>query len=890
MAKLVDDISKFISKQTGIDNFLSRSSAVSFQPPWINDPARNADPFWKAVEIDPARWDKLYPYRLLVVDVSKSGNPIVSGAGTASGGVASQGVPGGGIEYVVTQTAQSGRWEMVLPITPQQLSIQDPFAISVTPTMRGIIEEHNGVKFKLISASGTTGIWPKRPTQGANLKAPTVLGSVLGSSLQSLNALNRSVEKLASSFTGSPLNRATKNVRPEASDAGDFSTGYYQAMYLGQFLERYVTAKKNPANKGWRLVFDIPKQNESFVVTPVAFSLNKNQSRPNEMLYSIQLKAWKRINLADKAQPNKANLPKLDANVLQNIVATIEETRRTLSAATSVVSAVRSDAQGLFEILRQSSLAVKDTAGLVFAIADLPKNIIQDARDTIQESLLNVQGLNRGPSTGNAAGASAGSSLNDPSITKATGFERAGQIVKSISDRSKANEGLSRDAVASGALGLDAAQQLNTDPLNNIFDNPEQNFDLFNSVELDSLTLTPQQQNAIDLELERVRSLTINDFRIFRARLLDLALSISNNYGAGDETYSYLYNRPEPLDRGIEYTIEENELVAAIFETIQSYDDLIATKEYDDNNIENPLEYVGGLANEAGIEFDSYPSKYLAPVPFGLSIEEIAARYLGDPDKWIEIATLNNLRAPYIDQDGFELPLLSNADGRQFNVNDSDRRLYVGQSLLLSSNNVPAFTRKIISIEKISDTNYLISVDGLDNLSTLTTAQGAKIKGYLPGTVNSQNQIFIPTNEPSQPDDRTFEIPFLDNPELTKISKVDFLLTDNFDLAITSTGDFMLANGITNLVQALKLKVAIKKDSLLRHLNFGLGIVPGEVVSDIETGTLITELNELIQSDERFDFIEKLNFSLNGPTLTISMSVRLANNNGILPITFEIRA
>jgi len=105
-------------------------------------------------------------------------------------------------------------------------------------------------------------------------------------------------------------------------------------------------------------------------------------------------------------------------------------------------------------------------------------------------------------------------------------------------------------------------------------------------------------------------------------KLEKLMNDLSNYFGAGNQTYSDVYGLPDPKERIIPMTLEENEILESLMEAIQSYDLLIATKEWDDNKIESPLEYVGGLANEAGINFEQYTSKYLAPVPFGLTIED----------------------------------------------------------------------------------------------------------------------------------------------------------------------------------------------------------------------------------------------------------------------------
>ncbi|MHA1675727.1 MAG: hypothetical protein ACTSU6_00960, partial [Candidatus Njordarchaeales archaeon] len=124
-----------------------------FSLPWQGDPE---EAFFSPFEIDPKRWNKLFPYRLLVVDVSKP-NPSILARNPSSVRIENNVlINEGGIEYLITQERQNGTWEMVLPITPQQLQTTDHFAINTSATMRGVVEEHNGVKFKTVTASGTT--------------------------------------------------------------------------------------------------------------------------------------------------------------------------------------------------------------------------------------------------------------------------------------------------------------------------------------------------------------------------------------------------------------------------------------------------------------------------------------------------------------------------------------------------------------------------------------------------------------------------------------------------------------------------------------------------------------------------------------------------------------
>lgn len=891
---LIADISNFINQQLGSNTGNSSAGGSgALGEPWMNDPDTANSAFWQPIDIDPDRWNKLYPYRLLVVDVSKPGKPRVVGAGSSSrfGGSVDPIPKERGLSYVITQTASAGAWECVLPITPQQLRISDQYSINTSATMRGIVEEHNGLRFKMITASGTTGIWPRKPTQGGKISAPTSLGSIFGGTFEAANTVLGNINRTASMFAGDSPNKASTKIQPANSEAGQFSTGYYQALYLGQLLERYVEAKKNPKNKGWRLVFDMPKQNQSFIVTPVAFETNQNERKPNEILFSFQLKAWKRIDLNQDVKDVGGDLPTLNSNLFQRIVGTIAEVRRTLGSSMNLIKAVRSDFQKPFNILRQTSLAVKDTAGLSFAVIDLPRQLIDDANSAINGAWVTASGaFNRGSDQISGSNGDSLTLYNPISGKNTSSSEKAGKIINTVMDKQKINEGLSNDQVAAGALGEDATARLETDPLNQVFESPEENFDLFNNISVDDLQLTPAQYSAIDDEMLRIRLLTINDFRTFRAELVSLAHDIADNFGASDATYTYIYGLPDPKTRPIDMTVEENEILQAIYEAIQCFDLLCATQAYDDLNIQDPLAFVGGLADESGINFEQFSSKLLAPVPFGLTIEEIAARYMGDSSKWLEIVTLNKLRSPYIDETGFIYSMLSNAEGRQFNVDDTEDNLYVGQKITIMSDTVPPTTRQIVSVEQIGEQNFLVSVDGLANLDVYQTSNNARMQGYLPGTVNSQNQIYIPTNLPAQTDDRVFDIVNVPSTALNKMAKVDFLLTDQSDIALNAVGDFRLATGLTNLIQALKLKIRTKRGTLLRHLQYGIGLTHGVSVADIENGEIIKSLNAMIASDSRYQSIDSIHITLDGSTMKINMVVRIANGSGILPVSFDVKA
>lgn len=855
ITQLQQKAENFVGKQLGVVQAATTRSASSI--PWNNSTSR----FWAPMTIDPARWDQLFPYRLLVVDAA-TGQTVGGASGSPSVKVVSNDT-----NSIISFEPLGRKWVFRLPITPQQLSITDQFAINTSATIRGITEEHGGLKFKMIQASGTMGVWPYRSSVTSPPQSPSVLQSLFAGTLENVTNVVGQFSRVINTATGNSSANKPKTLRPEQTDAGATSTGYYHALALQQFLEQYAEAKKDPKNASWRLVFDIPKQNQSFVVTPMMFQWNQNEAKPTLINYSFTLKAWRRIELAEKSPAVKPSVQPISPGVLNRILNTISEARRLTSSVIDLIGAVRSDVERPLDVLRQTSLFVKDLAGVAVTACDLPFQIQRDYASSIKESLRILS-------------SSVSTTSSDPAVRKA---------LTAIRLSSAKTEGLSLSAVSGGQLGKSAATAQSIDPNDNVFRQPERNFTLMDQVPAFSLSLNNAQQAVVDDAIEDARQITVDDLKTFRSVIQDLALQLSNNFGAGDSYYSQIYGRPTPTTRLTPMTLDEYELLKSLYDVMQSYDILTATTEIDDDKKQSNMDYVAGLADDSEIVFNIPTSKILAPVPFGLSIEQIASRYLGDPNRWIEIATLNNLRDPYIDENGFKRTLLSNATGRQITIS-SIEDMYIGQRVLLKSATQSPVARRILGIDRLSDTSFLLSLDGEPNLDNFIIADQAYLQAYLPGTVNSQQKIFIPSDIPVSNDPNILVPTSVSQDTLVGLSKVDWLLTDSGDIAVNSFGEFRLSAGLTNLVQALKIKIATEKGKMITHPDFGLGLKPGVMNSEINVQEIYNSINKLIEQDPRFQGLDSLQIAINGPTLTISMGVLMAGTQGVFPITFELAA
>jgi hypothetical protein len=154
--------------------------------------------------------------------------------------------------------------------------------------------------------------------------------------------------------------------------------------------------------------------------------------------------------------------------------------------------------------------------------------------------------------------------------------------------------------------------------------------------------------------------------------------------------------------------------------------------------------------------------------------------------------------------------------------------------------------------------------------------------------VNSQQKIFIPSNLPV-PTVNTDNIvpPSLTlSDSLTGLSKVDWLLTDTGDVAVNNYGDFRLSYGLTNLLQALRIKLGTTAGTWIVHPTFGLGVKVGTSIAVINVQDLFASIKTLITQDPRFRTLSSLQINQNGPQLSISLGVVLAGRSGVFPVTF----
>jgi hypothetical protein len=809
-----------------------------------NRAPKNPDPAWAAPESELARWSKLYPYQLLVLEAVPAQDKSVT--------------------YRIHPD-----WEFTLPLPPEAYKKGMPFAITTSASQRGVVTEHGGAPFRIISIRGTLGGLPARGTGNQRSVGARILDGVAPATLDRLRGIKNDAESVLASAAGTVV------TNPNVHEAKEFegsvksappvakTSGFYQARLLQNFLEAYVGIKMTSAGKNLQMAVATWKDQEVLLCDPVDLNIDRVAQRPLEYLVDITLKAFRRVKIDGSAANFQLESPiRLDPNALARAMNSLEAARRVLQGVDQLAAAVVGDVTRLlFEPLRELLLVVKDAVGAAVSVADLPRAL----RDELRERWITTEAER--------------SILGDP----------AGAFQDGLADRRReaGTAGGEIRPLTTTRQAEDRRRLLATSPAVKSYDAGD--VELLRTIDVAQLRPPPALQRKINGEKDRVRQMRRADYEERRDKLVVLANRLAAAVGASTPEIAATYGisvavvKPAPSH-------SDHETLRAIDAVVGVFDQFAATANGEPTRGPTSVEVMAGLARRSGIAFTTPTSKFAVPMPSGYTLPQLAQLYLGNADRYHEIVALNGLAEPFIDEVGFELPLLTNAGPDRVLLAGVEHQLYLGQPVTLGSTAVRRTSRRILQLVETGG-NTVIILDGDPDLAQYQVVDGAVLHAFLPDTVNSRQLIWIPSqDEPDEDSWITKAIPGVDiwDP-MVAVGGADLLLDSTNDVVITPDGDAPLATGLVNILQELRILLEVELGKLALHPGFGLGVKVGGSTADLDPKTVVATVKRTLADHPAVLRVETANVSKRGPLVTINATVILTGTTTPVPVQFEVR-
>jgi hypothetical protein len=442
-----------------------------------------------------------------------------------------------------------------------------------------------------------------------------------------------------------------------------------------------------------------------------------------------------------------------------------------------------------------------------------------------------------------------------------------------------------------------AVDSYNLGNLQNPFDDSSkiaQFFPFLATITVGDLDLTPDERIYIDTEKLRISQLDVQQFREM-IRFLNQKIAIGSSVvGMGDQDGTKIY--------GVSVSARQRSFKLSDLEQMNDVIQLKRTTEgiiIDLNRTKQTAPDLLKIGNDRFIDpasqvrfFEGYRS--YVPVPFEISLENMAQKYLGDRTKWYELVTINNLKPPYVDEVGEKFSLLAPAAVNNLVIdNTRAERATVGTKIRIGSARYREETR-IVERQLVNDNGTMVLfLSGAQDLNKFTTSDRAYVRIYKPSTTRSSELVLLPLAQEAPGAGQKIPTPRSD--ELRRLGTA--LLSFGVDIArdeqtndfiVDASGNFKLISGIENVRQAVLYALRTQQGELPFHPAYGVNLNIGSKFFGTTDEALIfgTVVQDTLTRDPRFQDVKIARLSVTGNSVAVQLLVTIAGSNQPIPLSF----
>jgi nucleoid-associated protein YgaU len=493
-----------------------------------------------------------------------------------------------GLDFSIGSTTNDIRYYLDIP--PQAISQKEVFATNISATRRGVVVESEGVVFKDIVIAGTTGVFPGKRDG-------------FGQDRANFSDITKAPKKAA-------------GVLEDGTSGSDVNvSGYAEFLGLRAFFLKYAQRKIQKKGELF-LAFINEKDQQTLVVEPLEFVMERNSKNPLQYQYRIVLKAIATLDavFADAslgAGEDAAGLLTDIVNVSRNASAAINQFRAALAATNQLVQGISQEIDKTFvQPLRLLSSAFDDVAEARNNILAVPTVLSRN----LNNALLSIAEDRY-------------SSSKEQIADKLVGTGSLGSTTNATTTASTNN------TVSTGKISERGSSDFNTS--NKLLDKAKaQSFVDSSIASLENSAFEP---------LSRA---FVQDLRDEAQKLAD---DIADVLNLGNASYDVIKNRTNtnPANPLKVATPNEYLLLGATLRMIDTLNAALATNSLYFTTPENDFARDQELLNNITVINVPQSVKNIV-IRQNDTLEKISLREYGNTARWVEIARLNNLKYPYI--------------------------------------------------------------------------------------------------------------------------------------------------------------------------------------------------------------------------------------------------